>query len=243
MLKMYAGFHLHPERPIKSTADPTAFGRNYFMRDSAPDQMSVEECDERAQILEETAMLKKFAGFHLHPERPVESTDATACGRNYFTRASAPEYYDKEEAEERDLVLAEAAMLKQYATFYLHPEKPVETTDATACARNFFARASAPASDYLITSEGKSLSVHEDCSLHDDSDYIDHHFEFDEDLTDFDDFRKSLVKVISERLHESDYFLPLRDDTEDVYGEENEGKLSRSPSSIMLFGYEGNKAF
>ena len=243
MLKMYAGFHLHPERPIKSTADPTAFGRNYFMRDSAPDQMSVEESEERAQILEETAMLKKYAEFYLHPERPVESTDATACGRNYFTRASAPEYYDKEEAEERDLVLAEAAMLKQYATFYLHPEKPVETTDATACARNFFARASAPASDYLITSEGKSLSVHEDCSLHDDSDYIDHHFEFDEDLTDFDDFRKSLVKVISERLHEADYFLPLTDDTEDVYGEENEGKLSRSPSSIMLFGYEGNKAF
>ena len=72
---------------------------------------------------------KQYAEFHLHPEKPVASTDATASGRNYFVQASAPEQESTEEAEEQAKVLEEAALLKQYAEFHLHPEKPVVSTD------------------------------------------------------------------------------------------------------------------
>ena len=143
MLKQYATFHLHPERPVETT-DPTVSARCFFGRDSAPDQETVEEAEERAQILEEARMLKQYATFYLHPERPVETTDPTACGRNYFSRPSAADQETFEEAEERAQILEEARLLKQYATFHLHPERPVETTDPTACGRNYFSRPSAP---------------------------------------------------------------------------------------------------
>ena len=238
-LKTYASFYLHPEAPVKQCADATMFGRNYFMRASAPDQMSLEDAAERFCIFEEIAMLKKHASFHLHPERPVESTDPTACGRNYFTRASAPAFFDEEETCERDRILEEVNMLKKFASFHLHPENPVTTTDRFARGRCFFTRPSAlNRNDPLITSEGRDL-----CAADHDSYYADD-FHFDEDL---EDFRASLSKVISQRLSGSDYFMPLRHEDgnqeESQDGEENEGKLSRSPSSIMLFGYEGTNAY
>merc|ERR1719428_2814821 len=81
----------------------------------------MEEAEEKAKVLAEAALLKQYAGFHLHPEKPVVSSDAMSSGRNYFTRASAPEQETMEEAEERAKILAEAALLKQYADFHLHP--------------------------------------------------------------------------------------------------------------------------
>merc|ERR1712226_1258157 len=142
MLKQYAEFYLHPEKPVETT-DAYACGRNYFTRASADGVEGEEEAAEREQILQECAELKKYAGFHLHPEQPVVSQGSTLAGRCYFDRASAPEQDTLEESEERAAILEEAAMLKQYAEFYLHPEKPVETTDAFACGRNYFTRFSA----------------------------------------------------------------------------------------------------
>merc|ERR1711937_830644 len=65
-------------------------GRNYFTRFSADETENLEEFEERAKVLEEAALLKQYADFHLHPEKPVVSSDAMSSGRNYFCRPSAP---------------------------------------------------------------------------------------------------------------------------------------------------------
>lgn len=240
MLKQYAVFHLHPEKLVGSTVDARAFGRNFFGRASAPEQESFEEAEERAAIMAETAMLKQYANYHLHPEKRVESTDFLSCGRNYFSRASGVEYYTKEDVEDRDQILAETLMLKMFAEFHLHPESPVQASDASITGRNFFHRASAPTSSVdLVTSEGHSNSMDES-EIMDESECYDNHVELDDQhLTNLNDFRASLSKVVSERLAETDYRQGKRIDAHNDDGED-EGNLSRSPSSIMLFGYEEN---
>merc|ERR1719223_1891960 len=80
----------------------------------------------------------------MHPELGVESTDSTSFGRNYFNRPSAPDAISEEEAEERALILAEAAAMKKLAVDYMHPELGVESTDSTSFGRNYFNRPSAP---------------------------------------------------------------------------------------------------
>ena len=113
--------------------------RCYFDRPSAA-KLSEEEADERERIMEDALALKKAATDYLHPEAPVVTTDASACGRNYFSRASAPHDEDGERAR----ILEDALALKKAAAHYLHPEAPVITTDATAFGRDYFSRASAP---------------------------------------------------------------------------------------------------
>lgn len=139
-LKQVADWYMHPEHPVVSS-DPTARGRNYFDRASAPETEDQDHADERDQVLAEMAQLKKVAGWYMHPEEPVVCEDPTFFGRSYFERASAP--LDEEE-EERQQVLAEAAELKKVAEWYMHPEKPVVCDDPCATARNYFARPSAP---------------------------------------------------------------------------------------------------
>jgi hypothetical protein len=295
-LKMYATFHLHPELPVKTT-DPTAFGRNFFSRPSAPEQDTFEEAEERMRVLEEAALLKQYATFHLHPELPVKTTDPTAFGRNFFSRPSAPEQDTFEEAEERMRVLEEAALLKQYATFHLHPELPVKTTDPTAFGRNYFSRPSAVEQEFMEDLSQPNPGVLEDImvvsaasqeqEIHDEpcddvsssflshserlialdaanaphmtddqplgdlsSSYFSHsyneenydgydnHFDLDEDISP-EQLRASLSKVIvgNHNFDTHETFKSTKD-------EDDEGNLSRSPSSIMLFGYDGgNQAF
>merc|ERR1711937_580344 len=139
--------------------DAMSSGRNYFTRASAPEQESKEEAEERAKVLEEAALLKQYAGFHSHPEKPVVSSDAMSSGRNYFCRPSAPEQESMEEAEERAKVLEEAALLKQYAEFHLHPEKPVVSSDAMSSGRNHFCRPSAPLSE--VSMKGRAPNANE----------------------------------------------------------------------------------
>jgi hypothetical protein len=142
-MKKLAVDYLHPERPVQTT-DPFACGRNYFTRPSAPPQEDMEDEEERSHILELMQQMKKLAVDYLHPERPVQTTDPLACGRNYFARPSAPKVNDEEEEEERERILKELEQLKKLAVDYLHPEKPIETTDTCACGRNYFTRPSAP---------------------------------------------------------------------------------------------------
>eukprot|EP00535_Pseudo-nitzschia_heimii_P008696 CAMPEP_0197179256 /NCGR_PEP_ID=MMETSP1423-20130617/4271_1 /TAXON_ID=476441 /ORGANISM="Pseudo-nitzschia heimii, Strain UNC1101" /LENGTH=1043 /DNA_ID=CAMNT_0042629145 /DNA_START=55 /DNA_END=3186 /DNA_ORIENTATION=- len=137
-LKEAASWYLEPEKPI--AVDPTVFGRNYFSRPSAPEQEDVEDIEERELILSEVNELKMVADWYRSPEKEV-TVYATVCGRNFFTRPSAP-VMDEEEAEEREEILADAAELLKVAKWYMHPEKPV-TVYATACGRNFFSRPSA----------------------------------------------------------------------------------------------------
>jgi len=142
-LKKSAAAYMHPEVGVTAT-DATVFGRNYFNRYSAPETEEDEFADERAEIMEEAAALKKSAVDYMHPEVGVTATDATLFGRNYFNRYSAPETEDVEDADERASVLADAMALKKSAAAYMHPEVGVTATDATAFGRNYFNRYSAP---------------------------------------------------------------------------------------------------
>merc|ERR1712238_436155 len=135
-LKTTADWFLHPEKPI--ITDGTSCGRNYFSRSSAPGFDDANE-NERELIMEEMKELKTTATWYLHPEKKVVVMNSASCGRNYFTRASAPKHIME---EERELVLAESAELKKVADWYLHPEKKV-AVDSTAFGRNFFTRSSA----------------------------------------------------------------------------------------------------
>merc|ERR1739838_974544 len=64
-------------------------------------------------------------------------------GRNYFSRSSAPEQEDDEDAEECAASLADAIALKKLAVDYAHPEDPVVTSDPSVFGRNYFCRPSA----------------------------------------------------------------------------------------------------
>ena len=137
-----AHVYAHPEEPVVTT-DPAACARCYYDRPSAPAQLAVEEAEEQAAIMADLDALKKAARDYLHPELPVVTTDPAACGRNYFTRYSAPEQETVEEAEYRAAILADAAALKQHAVWHAHPELPV-VSSPEATARCYFDRASAP---------------------------------------------------------------------------------------------------
>jgi hypothetical protein len=144
-LKTCAEWYLQPEKPV--IVDATCFGRNYYSRPSAPEYIDEDELEEQDQIIYELKQLKTTAEWYLQPEKPVITSDPTACGRNYYTRASAPEDEDEDDMEECIKILEEAAKLKQVAEWYMHPEAPVKCEDACAFGRNYFNRASAPTNE------------------------------------------------------------------------------------------------
>ena len=156
--------YAHPEEPVVTT-DPAACARCYYDRPSAPAQLAVEEAEEQAAIMADLDALKKAARDYLHPELPVVTTDPTACGRNYFTRYSAPEQESVEQAEYRAAVLADAAALKQHAVWHAHPELPVVTTDPTACGRNYFTRYSAPEQESVEQAEYRAAVLADAAAL------------------------------------------------------------------------------
>jgi len=142
-LKKLAADYMHPEVGVIAT-DATVFARNYFNRPSTPVVDDEDDAEERARVLADAAALKKAAVDYMHPEARVAATDATVFGRNYFHRSSAPKVEDIEDAEERALVLAEAAALKKLAVDYMHPEVGVTSGDGVCFGRNYFNRPSAP---------------------------------------------------------------------------------------------------
>ena len=154
-LKMHAIMYAHPELPVV-TSDATSTARCYFDRASAFEQESVEESEERAQILADSAALKERAIMYAHPELPVVTSDATSTARCYFDRASAFEQESVEESEERAQILADSAALKERAIMYAHPELPVVTSDATATARCYFDRASATYDEEIVSTHAYS---------------------------------------------------------------------------------------
>jgi hypothetical protein len=224
-LKQVAEEFLHPERPVVTT-DGAACGRNYFTRFSAPHFEGPEDNEERAQILAEAAVLKKLAADYMHPERPVVSTDGTAFGRNYFNRFSAP---NVEGDDERAQILAEAAELKNFATQYLHPEVPIKST--VACARNYFDRPSSKSHYQMI----HSFPAHEDDDNSDHHHELDHFGMIDEEMELYNDLRAELAAFPMEPPTSTSArnakFASKADS-------EVESNLSRSPSSVFLFGMD-----
>ena len=230
-LKKLAIDYLHPEKPVVAN-DPCAMGRNYFTRASAEEYE--DDAEERSLVIAELKQLKKLATDYHHPEKSVETTDPYAVGRNYFMRASAPEQISLEAAAEEARLCGDSAQLKKLATDYYHPEKPV--TSSPVAGRNYFDRASAPGHAEHIHSQGEVIEHGYDVADHgyyqyhyeqNDGDCHSHqsdHFEMDEDM--FQDFRESLLAT-----------EPFKGEhpKEVAEGEGEEGKLSRSPSSVMLF--------
>merc|ERR1712157_4358 len=157
------------------------------------------------------------------PEKVVVS-DGTVSGRSYFYRMSAEDEEDVEYAEERAKVLAEAAALKKLAVDYAHPERSVTTTDATACARNYYDRNSSgnhplsTVSTRPVTRPQRAMSTTSET------------FEFDDDV----------FGEMKEAFRDLEVSIPEKNVSKQTGSEsEEEGNLSRSPSCVMLFGMEG----
>merc|ERR1711862_284605 len=119
---------------------PAVFGRDYFGRFSAGEVQEEEDATERARVLADCAALKELATNYSRPEKPVE-VSPLAFGSNYFDRFSV-EVEDQETAAEAARVLADCAALKELATDYSLPEKPVMPSP-TVFGRNYFDRYSA----------------------------------------------------------------------------------------------------
>jgi hypothetical protein len=98
----------------------------------------------RAQVLADAIALKKSVIYYLHPELPVNATDASAKARCYFDRSSAPEVESVENTEIRAPAIVDMAVMKKSAVHYMHPELPVLVTDPFAKARCYFDRPSTP---------------------------------------------------------------------------------------------------
>jgi hypothetical protein len=230
-LKKFAVDYLHPEAAIV-TSDSTVYARGYFGRFSAPEQLSAEEAEEYDRFLADAMNLKKFAVDYLHPEAAIVTSDDTATARNFFVRASAKDIESAEEAEEGARIVEEMQILKKLATDYHHPELSCATTDATACGRNYYDRASAPGHKCISTTrtveEPTKFIEHE---IEDDH-YLDEdgfHFAFEDDEEFVSDLKYNVHRLLSSSaMEEQEAQKPM--------DSEEEGKLSRSPSSVMLFG-------
>ena len=233
-LKSLAIDYLHPEEEVK--VDASAFGRNFFTRSSAP-ETEVEE-EERAQILEDAKQLSVLALSYLCPEKPVVTSDPYATGRNFFTRPSAEEQVRVEESEEEARVRKESLELKKLSEDYLHPERPVKSSGLVA--RNYFDRPSASGHNDHIHSQGHAINhssgdvydyhdhvldlVNHDHQHGDDHSHQSEHFDMDEDA----------LQAFRDNLHSTAAFKGHH--PKEIDGEqEEEGNLSRSPSSVMLF--------
>ena len=164
VLKKAATSYMHPEIGIKKT-DGEMFGRNYFNRYSAPETEEHQFANERAEILTEAAALKKSAITFMHPEFGVTSTDGQMFGRNYFERPSAPNVESIDEADERAIVLADAAALKKSAIAYMHPEVGVTSTDGEIFGRNYFHRYSAPETEWVEFADERAEILAEAAAL------------------------------------------------------------------------------
>jgi hypothetical protein len=192
--------------------------------------MSAEEAEEYELFMVDAMHLKKFAMDYLHPELAVITSDETAGARNYFARASALEQEDEEEAEERARILQEMQMLKKLAIDYAHPEVPVITTVASARGRNYYARASAPGHACISSTREEDVKIIDD----DEEDYF-----IDGDLQ-FGKFEQDVLidwKYQCHKLLDSSHYAASPEKKDVIMTkEEEDGKLSRSPSSVMLFG-------
>lgn len=213
----------HPEVPMVKTS--AAVTRNYFTRPSANPQESVEEVEERLQIREDAAALKAAAVAWRHPEIGVPPTSIN-CARNYFTRASAPEQESLEDVEARMQALNDAVALKEQAIAWRHPEIGVPATSAN-CARNYFNRGSVY--DEHVHTEA-SAAFYESEDEH-------HNFDFDLEGEDFVEDLKASLKVTIGGVNQSHPAATA------VIKSDEEGDLSRSPSSVMLFGLDTNVAY
>ena len=225
-MKEVVSWFLHPERPVTTNGNQA---RCFFERDSAEvtwlnkiDDTAVKgvvdvedkhERMEREQALAINAEMKEVVSWYMHPERPVTTNGNTA--RCFFGRASAPEQMDKDDADAMAECLADAAALKERASWYHHPSRDPIKVSATATARNYFQPEASKISTRRIRGESS-----------------------------IDQFEMEVEVGMASSCQEAlcNFFGAIEVDTsgdvdpdESIESGDKEGNLSRSPSSVMLF--------
>merc|ERR1711957_886561 len=128
---------------LSLTLDMTDTESEYSSSDESDDD---EEDLERVLVLEEAEKLKTLAKAFLHPEAFV-TVNGTATARCYFDRNSANAQENVESTDDRNAIMEDMKDLRAAASFYLHPEHGVITTDSTTCGRNYFSRPSSVAQE------------------------------------------------------------------------------------------------
>lgn len=233
-MKKHVVYYMHPEKGVE-VQDATISGRNYFNRPSAPDTEDVGYANERAQVMADAAAMKKYAVDYMHPELPATNTDPTTFGRNYFNTLSVGDIESQEEAEGRARILSDAAEMKNHAVDYMHPEIGVKTTDYSAYGKSYF-----PPDKNVIYTEGCADVSPKDSSSEEEESSHDHMFEFEDaevDDYDFTEMRNAFQAFVPIEKPINDSTMKHENITKE---DEDEGNLSRSPSSVMLFGLEGS---
>jgi len=268
MLKKLAVDYMHPENGVKDT-DGLVFGRNYFSRPSALETEANELANERAKIRAEMMSLKKLSVDFAHPENGVKVSDGSVSGRNYFNRPTAPETEENDFAHERAEILSEKSALMKYAVDYMHPEVGVMASDGTTFGRNYFGPdknavysesttpfEAAPTNTNTVneTNSCGSSNMFEleegfaemratfstfipSNQTETDSSGSSHMFELDEDFAEMRTTFATFIPSNSSVEAGEKQYTPNKTSIDD----EEEGKLSRSPSSVMLFALgQGN---
>jgi len=185
----------------------TSFARCVFSND----RETKEEADERAEAIAAAKEMGKIASWWSNPSQPVE-VHSTSFARCVFSN----DRETKEEADERAEAIAAAKEMGKIASWWSNPSQPV-SVDATACSRNYFTRPSALSTSEpirTVRTRGESVMDMFDMDMSMDGD----------DLTSF---VSSLVIDTADKRgteEEMDHVV------------EKEGNLSRSPSSVALFG-------
>jgi len=227
-LKTAAVDYAHPEVGVVAS-DPSVYGRNYFNRVSAP-EVEDEDIEERAKILAEAVALKKAAVDYAHPEIKVRTSDPSSYGRNYFSRFSALEVAH-EDIEQKAQVLADVRALKAAAVDYAHPEVGVVASDPSVYGRNYYNRYS---TDHPAVSTVSTMQ-YPDTRKERAMSNVSETFEFDDDI--FNHMREEFRGMENFDVKKVD-----RRKSEEIQPED-EGRLSRSPSSVMLFGLADEAAY
>jgi len=129
--------------PEKKVTVESFGSRCYFERASAPETVTKDEADAKADLLSDATLIKKLAIDFVHPENQVKSADAFSFGRNYFTNCSTVSTESKGEVVERAQVIDETTLLKEHATNFLCPELDLSNTDPSIYGRNYFGRVTA----------------------------------------------------------------------------------------------------
>ena len=203
--------YAHPEMPVTTNGVPS---NNYFQRVNAPEDADDDE-EARAEILADCAALKQLAVDYMHPEIPVTTNGNTA--RCFFDRGSNEVEWlleikgvvdNETEDQARVEILDDAAKLKGLAKAFSHPEVKVDSrANVTRCFFNQGAD--------VEKSDSRARAHSDD--------------QFDLDL----DFGEGYTTTVTEDVRLNEVAKPhLASDEEQ--DEEEEGKMSRSPSSILL---------
>jgi len=210
-LKQLAVDYMHPEVPVTTNGVPS---NNFFQRVNAPEDADGDE-EARAEILADCAALKQLAVDYMHPEIPVTTNGNTA--RCFFDRGSNEVEWlleikgvvdNETEDQARVEILDDAARLKGLAKAFSHPEVKVDSrANVTRCFFNQGAD--------VEKSDSRARAHSDD--------------QFDLDL----DFGEGYTTTVTEDVRLNEVAKPhLASDEEQ--DEEEEGKMSRSPSSILL---------